>query len=282
MRKNKRNNTTAKPFTKKRSIIHCIGFVLLLMAGIVIGSVIDYVLGIDYLFSGPFELLAAVGCCIIAKDRTGEKLTAHIKPAKFDISVPIMLLLFDWGAGDILIHIIGVIGSRFTSVKPDISEVGLITAILSSVIFAPLCEEIVFRFCNISVLNKKFGRAFSIIFSGAIFSAVHFYNVYNTANVFIGGMLYAYVFLSTGSLLYTMLAHAAHNTLCLVISDDIIIAGQKIAVKVNGFTLYSTPWLIINGVLFTAGLVYYFIYFRPRYCEKIQKTLSEHCAGAAI
>ena len=265
MFKKKEKQAKEKKLTRKK----CIGLVLLCLivclAFMIIGAVIAEIAHWSDALMYLGEIAGVVLCIFMIKEQTGEKLSSKLKFKGFDFSVPVMIVLFDWGFNHIFTHLIGLIGSHFTTVKPNGSEEDLIEFILTGVILAPICEELLFRFCNISILRQKFGRVFTIIATGVLFAAVHLYNIQGFAEVMVGGILYAYIFMKTNNILYTMGAHALHNALCLMPMEKICISGVPMYYEVNGFSQYSVPYLIICAVLAAAAMVYYIKYFRPKF-----------------
>lgn len=255
---------------------------VLTLLGMFMGIIIDDALGLSYCFKGITELLAVILCCVLTKKSTGEKLTKHINRGRFDPTVPVMFLIGGYGIRQLLMQTIDVIACRFTTVKPDGHHNELLVFILSSVIFAPLCEEIAFRFCNVSVLSQSFGKTSVILISAVMFALPHCYNFSGTAYVLLGGILYAYVYVTTGSLIYNIIVHMIHNALGWIDLTQVNFAGQKIETQVNGFTVYSTPWVIVNCVFVAAGAAYWILYYRPKYCKSKQSLLTEQSAETAV
>lgn len=87
----------------------------------------------------------------------------------------------------------------------------LLSEILSSVILAPICEEIIFRGLLLTALANKLGTKAAVILSSAIFSLIHYYDFVNTIDVFIFGIIMAITFLKTRSLVPCIIAHALFN-----------------------------------------------------------------------
>lgn len=271
-------------FTKKSCIglmVLCTVIGLVFMVG---GAAIAEIFHLSSMLLYAGEVIGVVLCIYIVREQTGIKLSSAVQTKGFDFTVPVMVFLFDWGfISHIMSHIVGFIGSHITTVKPVVSDEGLLEFIVGSVIAAPVCEELLFRFCNISVLKQKFGRIFTIIVTGSLFSLIHMYNIQGFIQVMMGGILYAYIFMTTGNLLYTMAAHAMHNALCLLPTEKIMLGGTPMLYNVGGFDQCSVPYLIINAVLAAAALVYYFRYFRPKFCTvKSDAVMSSRIEGIEV
>ncbi len=94
----------------------------------------------------------------------------------------------------------------------------LAMSLLEFVFFAPVFEEIVFRGLLFSTLRRRFGCGASAIFSASIFAGAHGYGALGFASVFWSGMLWAWAYEKTGSLLPGILAHALNNLLvCMTV-----------------------------------------------------------------
>jgi membrane protease YdiL (CAAX protease family) len=92
----------------------------------------------------------------------------------------------------------------------------LVISLLEFVLFAPLFEEIVFRGLLFATLRRKFGGIGSATASAALFAGAHGYGMLGFFSVFWSGLLWAWMYEKTGSLLPSMLAHALNNLLVCV------------------------------------------------------------------
>jgi len=89
------------------------------------------------------------------------------------------------------------------------SVVGM--TIFDTVVLTPICEEIVFRGLLFATLRRRFGLAPAAVLSASIFALAHGYGVLGFVAVFWSGLLWAWAYERTGSLLPSMAAHAADN-----------------------------------------------------------------------
>lgn len=206
-------------------------------------------------------LIGGVLCCIILKMRNGTSIKEVIRVKNFDIAVPLMLLLGAWSAGELCDHFGGLLLSRFMTVEPNRDVAAGIAGVISTVIAAPIVEEIIFRFLGSEFPRGAYSMPIICIASGLFFSSMHLYNIQGFLNVLIGGLTASYVYCKTRNILYTMLEHAVHNALCYLPID------KWFYYEKNGFVLSEWPWLVINGVILAAVLVYYFKVFRKKYTE---------------
>lgn len=84
------------------------------------------------------------------------------------------------------------------------------------VVFAPLFEELAFRGILFAILRRKFSFLPAALISAGIFAVAHGYGLIGFASVLWSGLLWAWLYEKTGSLLPGILAHAINNLLvCL-------------------------------------------------------------------
>jgi len=89
-------------------------------------------------------------------------------------------------------------------------------SLVEYVMFAPVFEEMVFRGLLFATLRRKFGWIASAIVSSAIFATAHGYGVLGFASVFWSGVLWAWAYEKTGSLLPGVVTHSMNNlSVCL-------------------------------------------------------------------
>ena len=89
----------------------------------------------------------------------------------------------------------------------------LVKTTMEVVVLAPIFEEIIFRGLVFSTLRAKFGFFVSMIGSGMIFALAHGYGPMAFLTVFWSGLLWAWLYERTGSLVPGMCAHAINNGL---------------------------------------------------------------------
>ncbi len=88
--------------------------------------------------------------------------------------------------------------------------------ILQYVVLAPTFEELVFRGLLFGTLRRKFRWGTAAVISAAIFALAHRYGLLGFAGVLWSGVIWAWAYEKTGSLLPGMLAHAVNNLMvCL-------------------------------------------------------------------
>ena len=97
---------------------------------------------------------------------------------------------------------------------PSLTAVSLV----EYVIFAPLFEELAFRGLLFAILRRKFRFLPAALISAGIFGVAHGYGLVGLLSVCWSGVLWAWIYEKTGSLLPGILAHAINNLLvCLAV-----------------------------------------------------------------
>jgi hypothetical protein len=97
---------------------------------------------------------------------------------------------------------------------PSLTAVSLV----EYVIFAPLFEELAFRGLLFAILRRKFRFLPAALMSAGIFGVAHGYGLVGLLSVCWSGVLWAWIYEKTGSLLPGILAHAINNLLvCLAV-----------------------------------------------------------------
>ena len=88
----------------------------------------------------------------------------------------------------------------------------MIVQFIATCIFAPICEEIIFRFGIYEYLNKNgISSIFSIIITSITFAIIHFYGINATIILVIISYIWNYTYYKTNNLLYPILLHFIHN-----------------------------------------------------------------------
>jgi membrane protease YdiL (CAAX protease family) len=89
---------------------------------------------------------------------------------------------------------------------------GLVFAVVSACLLAPLAEEIVYRGVLFRSLWVRLGVLPAAILSSAVFSLVHFYDGYGLASVAVFGFACALLYSATGSLACCIALHFLYNS----------------------------------------------------------------------
>ena len=94
----------------------------------------------------------------------------------------------------------------------------LASSLVETIVFAPVFEEMVFRGLFFATLRRRFGFVASALISATVFAVAHGYGLMGFASVLWSGMLWAWVYERSGSVLPGILAHMLNNAaVCLSI-----------------------------------------------------------------
>lgn len=92
----------------------------------------------------------------------------------------------------------------------------LAVSLTEYVFFAPVFEEVAFRGILFAILRRRYAWGPSALISAGIFAIAHGYGLLGFISVFWSGLIWAWAYEKTGSLLPGMIAHALNNLLvCL-------------------------------------------------------------------
>ena len=83
--------------------------------------------------------------------------------------------------------------------------------LLGSVVFAPVFEELIFRGLLYGTLRTRLAWPPAALASALVFALAHGYGAAGFLSVFLSGVLWAWVYERTGSLLPAILAHVINN-----------------------------------------------------------------------
>jgi len=125
-------------------------------------------------------------------------------------------------------HLISLTGYASSSELPiDLKTVsGVIIGVISLAIFPAIFEELVFRGVLFQGFIKKFDYKKAIVFSALLFALMHT-SIQQTTYQFIIGLMLAYAFYITGSLLAPIILHFFNNF--IVIMLNIFVTGGEIS-----------------------------------------------------
>lgn len=104
---------------------------------------------------------------------------------------------------------------------PELPAFGTSTAVLAGiffVVFGPLAEEVFFRGFALQGISRRFGVKTGVIVSSFLFGILHVNLVIPT---FFIGILLAFLFVRTRSVLPCFLVHSAHNGLVFIASVSV-------------------------------------------------------------
>jgi membrane protease YdiL (CAAX protease family) len=175
----------------------------------------------SFLLSLPTVLLASVWLCRSKNPSFLEVLGCKNLFQRFRSSLPILMSVIALGLiGDWLIILGGAafeISVHWTEwFVPQLvwgSQAESLKIAIEVVVLAPIFEELIFRGIVFSTLRTKFGFTASMIGSATVFALAHGYGPIAFLAVFWSGLLWAWLYERTGSVIPGMCAHAVNNGL---------------------------------------------------------------------
>ncbi|WP_415954082.1 lysostaphin resistance A-like protein [Methanobrevibacter woesei] len=173
---------------------------------------------------------------------------------KFIVYIAISLTLM-WIGNLIGLTITEILGNLIQSeianpIVETIDSSSIYTNLLLMVIMAPIFEEIIFRKLLID-RTIKYGKGVSILLSALIFGLFHG-NLNQFFYAFIIGGFFAYVYIKTGKIIYTILLHLTVNFFGSIIS---VIVGNSL----NNINAMESIPIADAGIIIIYFLVYVLI-----------------------
>ena len=173
---------------------------------------------------------------------------------KFIVYIAISLTLM-WIGNLIGLTITEILGNLIQSeianpIVETIDSSSIYTNLLLMVIMAPIFEEIIFRKLLID-RTIKYGKGVSILLSALIFGLFHG-NLNQFFYAFLIGGFFAYVYIKTGKIIYTILLHLTVNFFGSIIS---VIVGNSLN---NMNTMANLP-IADAGIIIIYFLIYVLI-----------------------
>lgn len=96
--------------------------------------------------------------------------------------------------------------------RHDVSNYNLLSVCLSSVLLAPVFEELYFRGLLLNTLLKKMSFRLSVLLSALLFALIH-WSWPDFISLFLIGLIYGWMTIKSNSLYPALLAHIIHNAL---------------------------------------------------------------------
>lgn len=119
----------------------------------------------------------------------------------------------------ILEQIVAYLPFTETNIQIPSTMFEIVVQFITTCIFAPVFEEIIFRFGIYKKINKKLNIIVSMIITSMIFSIMHFYNIDGCVILIVVSLVWNYSFYKTDNLVYPILLHFFHNIYAL--SDNL-------------------------------------------------------------
>jgi len=145
------------------------------------------------------------------------------KSLKLVIGIPIIVTLVDF----VLVVLYGILYNAILGEPSPNTDLGVTwdsglfaigITFFSIAILAPIAEELMFRGYLLKSIKKLHGDVVAVVASSILFGLAHFPDPYTIGIATIGGMLYGYVKIRTGSLWPSIISHLIWNTIALAVT----------------------------------------------------------------
>jgi len=142
-----------------------------------------------------------------------------------------------------------VFGAEYPSTRLPEDYIYLALAFISSVIFAPICEELLFRGVVLKALSP-YGARWAILVSGVLFALMHG-SVYQLFYAFCAGCAIAFFSYAANSLSVAIGLHLANNLVSFITALVNLMCGEG-AAQVFGYVLLgiTAPTAVVGAVYF--------------------------------
>lgn len=108
--------------------------------------------------------------------------------------------------------------SKTEALKERVNLLTLMIGIVSAGIISPIYEEIFYRGFIYRWLRTRTGAGWSILISSVIFTAAHYPTVNAMPVNFISGVVFAWTYERTGSIIPAIIIHAVFNTIAVLLT----------------------------------------------------------------
>ena len=162
------------------------------------------------------------------------------------INIPLLLryILITLGITFLTYYIFDYISKyiniNFTNVTEPTNFLMIITSFITTCVFAPITEEIVFKFGLLDYLKNKSNSFIALILSSVVFALLHFYNIDGIILTLLLGLLCGISYLKTNNLIYPIIIHLAFNLYALF--------GDYLKIS-NRLELYIGIIFLIVGII---------------------------------
>ena len=180
---------------------------------------------IDYtavvIISALAELLGIFPYLLLARKVSYTPIEKTASHATFGTYIKAMCLVFALSvAGNLIGNIINSLivksgGTASSSAITDLASGNFVLMFLFAAVFAPVIEEFLMRKVLIDRIYK-YGRFKAMITSGLVFGLIHG-NLEQFFYAFLIGCLFAYIYITTGKLKYTIILHMSMNSYSMIL-----------------------------------------------------------------
>lgn len=167
----------------------------------------------------------------------------------------VLLFFFSLGYGYLQLYLFPGFVSEVELWYEFGSPLAIIGTFLSTVLIAPVFEELVFRGIIFQRWAYRWNVRVAIVLSSLVFALLHF-----SFSTFIVGIVLSLIYIRTRTLLIPIIMHALNNLLSTsIIIYSLIFFGKEKTFEVSQFTA-AELYLAVGVVVLTLPLLVYYIY----------------------
>lgn len=264
---------------KQKAIISCIATLFIFLATGLVLSVLRGFLGelfsfdsdsivIKNIFNISAYIISGVITCILVYKDSGISLKSAFSIKKIDFSIIIAGTFGIHALQDIILQCVALALSNNIHTDASNETSFTLVTIIELIFIAPIIEEIVFRFAEIELLRGKFKKVFICIVISFTFAICHGYGIQGITSMFTFSLFLCLIYYRFQNLVYPIAIHMFRNAIAFLYTDKIHFLGSPIAIKNNGFIVYSKPIIVIDVFILIAILIYAKLYYIPKYVKK--------------
>ena len=209
-------------------------WIIVSIAGVLVFFILGRIFGMSFEVSLWFSTLVTYAVVIpitllflhydgdLSSIRRMLRLETPKKAALLLAGIPLIVTIMDFILN--LIYGFAYIGAFGEPSPPDIgvtwesSTLSIVLVLLSTVIIGPIAEELMFRGYVLDSIRKIHGDVLGIILSALLFGMIHFFDPYTVGMATLGGVLYGYIRVKTGSLWPSVVSHMIWNAMAMVVT----------------------------------------------------------------
>lgn len=216
-------------------------------------------IGSGLIFYGAMLLVMAV----YVRNRLGEPWKELVPLRRVDPSLVIPLVLLAAGGWVVSSQLV-----RFcvalNVLPPEVSDLAggsqsggfdpgqpLTESLVANALFPGIFEEAIWRGLVLQALLSMMSQRRAIAISALFFAAWHF-RIERMSDIVLLGIVYGWIAVRTGSLLPSMLAHALHDAVCVLVSRGLLL--EELQAGVDRYGLLPAAWVWVALAITVIGL----------------------------
>lgn len=178
----------------------------------------------NFIFSRLFYIVivSLIGFAAIndLKKKDKIEIKEYLNVKKINITLLLKYLFLSFIVRIILEQLVIFMHIPSTNIQVPLNISEIIVEFIMSCVFAPIFEEIIFRFGLYKKLNKKLNVFISILITSLVFALIHFYNIDGIIILLGISLIWHYSFYKTNNLIYPIFLHFFHNL--YAVSDNLM------------------------------------------------------------